>query len=293
MARDIRRCDSVDDRQNRLTSLMDCGGVRETERVQAPDAMRFDRLAATYDEIVPFFGVVGEQLVEWAGVRPGQRILDLGTGRGAVTFAICRKLGPAADVVAGDVSTEMLAHLRAARLSHVAIKYLDATAIDEPDDAFDAVFSAFVLHFLAARAEALREVARVLRPGGMFAMSVPGSEHPDPWWRTYALIVDEYRRRTQLPPRETVPMEGWADLASAAGLRVIERTTMEFSLPLESPEQHWQWLLQHSHRGLYDALDEPERRELHERVLQSLGDEHPSRGMSLITDADFYKMVAA
>lgn len=272
---------------------MACHGVRETERVQPPDAVRFDRLAATYDQTVPFFGVVGERLVEWAGVSPGQRILDLGAGRGAVTLAICRRLGPDADVVAGDVSTEMLAHLRAARLSNVAVKYLDATAIDEPDDAFDEVFSAFVLHFLAARAEALGEVARVLRPGGTFAMSVPGTEHADGWWGTYAEIVDEYRRRTQLPPRETVPMERWADLASAAGLRVIERATMEISLPLESPEQHWQWLLEHSHRGLCDALDEPGRRELHERVLQSLGDEHPSGGMALITDADFYKMVPA
>lgn len=259
----------------------------------APDAERFDRLAPTYDQTVPFFAAAGRRLVEWAGVSPHQRILDLGAGRGAVTFAICRSLGTAADVVAGDVSTEMLAHLRAARLSHVAVKYLDATAIDEPDDAFDAVFSAFVLHFLAARAKALGEVARVLRPGGTFAMSIPGSERVDGWWGEYAQIVDEYRRRAQLPLRETVPVEGWADLASAAGLQVIERTTVEIALPLESPEQHWQWLLAHSHRGVYDALDEPGRKELHERVLHSLSDEHPSGGMSLITDADFYKMVAA
>lgn len=259
----------------------------------APDAERFDRLAATYDQTVPFFGAVGERLVDWVGVRPGQRILDLGAGRGAVTRAVCRRLGPGADVVAGDVSTEMLAHLRAARLSHVVVKYLDATAIDEPADAFDAVFSAFVLHFLAARAEALGEIARVLRPGGTFGMSVPGPKRADGWWEEYAEIVDEYRRRAQLPPRDTVPVERWVDLASAAGLRVVERATVEVSLPLESSEQHWQWLLAHSHRGLYDALDEPAREEFHERVLQSLGDVHPSGGTSLITDADFYKMVPA
>jgi ubiquinone/menaquinone biosynthesis C-methylase UbiE len=51
---------------------------------------------------------------------------------------------------------------------------LDATAIDELDGSFDAVFSAFVLHFLAGRVQALAEVARVLRPGGTFEMSVPG-----------------------------------------------------------------------------------------------------------------------
>jgi SAM-dependent methyltransferase len=259
----------------------------------APDAERFDRLAATYDQIVPFFGAVGERLVEWAGVSPGQRVLDLGAGRGAVTRAICRRLGPAADVVAGDVSTEMLARLRAARLSQVTVKYLDATAIDEPDDSFDSVFCAFVLHFLAARSEALGEVARVLRASGTFAMSVPVLEHTEGWWVAYARIVDEYRRRAQLPPRETGLSEGWADLAPAAGLRAVERAAVEIVLPLESPEQHWQWLLAHSHRGLYEALDEPEREGFHERVLHSLDDEHPSGGTSLIVDADFYKMVAA
>ncbi len=259
----------------------------------APDAERFDRLAVTYDQTVPFFAAAGSRLVEWAGVRPGQRVLDLGTGRGAVTLAICRRLGADADVVAGDVSTEMLAQLRAARLSHVDVKYLDATAIDEPDDAFDVVFSAFVLHFLAARAEVLGEVARVLRTGGIFAMSVPALERPDGWWATYMDIVGEFRRRTEIPAREPVPAERWEDLASAAGLRVTERETVEISLPLESPEQHWQWLLTHAHRGLYDALDEPGRRCFHDRVLQSLVDEHPSGGMSLIVDADFYKMSTA
>jgi ubiquinone/menaquinone biosynthesis C-methylase UbiE len=263
-----------------------------SESVQAPDATRFDRLAATYDQIVPFFGAVGEQLVEWVGVRPGQRILDLGAGRGAITLAVCRRLGPATDVVAGDVSTEMLAHLRAVRLSHVHVRFLDATAIDEPDDAFDTIFSAFVLHFLAARARALGEVARVLRAGGTFAMSVPGPERSEGWRCLYLQIVDEYRRRAQLPPRETVPVERWADLASAAGLRVAERVTVQIALPLESLDQHWRWLTAHSHRGLYDALDEPGRREFQERVLQSFGDEHPSGGMSLITDVDFYKMQA-
>lgn len=259
----------------------------------APDAERFDRLAPSYDQTVPFFAAAGGRLVEWAGVSPGQRVLDLGAGRGAVTLAICRSLGNAADVVAGDVSTEMLAHLRAAQLSHVTVKYLDATAIDEPDDAFDAVFSAFVLHFLAARAKALREVARVLRLGGTFAMSIPRTDRVDGWWAQYAQMVDEFRARTQLPPRDAVPVEGWVDLASAAGLRVVDRTTVEIELPVESPEQHWQWLLAHSLRGLYDALDEPGRRELRERVLHGLSDKHPSRGMTLISDAEFYKMVAA
>jgi hypothetical protein len=112
-----------------------------------------------------------------------------------------------------------------------------------------------------------------------------GPERVGGWWGAYAQIVDEYRRRIHLPLRETVPVEGWADLASDAGLRLIERTTVEIELPLESPEQHWQWLLAHSLRGLYDAVDEPGRGELHERALRPVSDDHPPGGASLVTDA--------
>lgn len=102
-----------------------------------------------------FFALAGWHLPEWVGLSLGQRIviLDLGAGWGAVSLAICRRIRSAADVVPGDVSTEMLTYLRAARLGHVTAKYLDATAIEAGDDTFDVVFSAFVLHLLPARAK--------------------------------------------------------------------------------------------------------------------------------------------
>ncbi len=101
-------------------------------------------------------------------------MLDLGSGRGAVTIALAESSGIEVEIVAGDVSEEMLSRLRAVGLPRVDVKYIDATTIDEPDSSFDVVICAFVLHFLAGRAQALAEVARVLRPGGVLAMSVPG-----------------------------------------------------------------------------------------------------------------------
>jgi len=63
----------------------------------APDAERFDALAPIYDQVVPFFGLLGERLVHWAAPTPGQRVLDLGAGRGAVSSALSGWMGPAAD----------------------------------------------------------------------------------------------------------------------------------------------------------------------------------------------------
>ncbi len=167
----------------------------------APDAERFDRLAPTYDQAVPFFGETARRLVEWAGVTSGQRVLDLGSGRGAVSIALAEASGIDVEIVAGDVSEQMLSRLRALGLPRVDVKYMDATAIDEPDSSFDLVFCAFVLHFLAGRAQALAEVARVLRAGGALAMSVPGPGMQEGWWAKYNSVVDHFRSMANLGDR--------------------------------------------------------------------------------------------
>ena len=256
----------------------------------APDAERFDRLAPIYDQAVPFFAETARRLVEWAGVTPGQRVLDLGSGRGAVSIALVEASGIEVEIVAGDVSEQMLSRLRALRLPRVDVKYIDATAIDEPDNSFDLVFCAFVLHFLAGRAQALSEVARVLRAGGVLAMSVPGPGMQEGWWAKYNSVVDQFRSMANLGDRAVVPGGSWDELAAAAGLRVVQRETVPISLPLTGPGQHWEWLLAHSHRSLYDALDEAGRENFSETVLRSLHEEHPSAGYDLLAEADFYRM---
>lgn len=256
----------------------------------APDAERFDRLAPTYDQAVPFFAETARRLVEWAGVTPGQRVLDLGCGRGAVSIALAEASGIDVEIVAGDVSEQMLSRLRALRLPRVDVKYMDATAVDEPDSSFDLVFCAFVLHFLAGRAQALAEVARVLRAGGVLAMSVPGPGMQEGWWASYNSVVDHFRSLANLGDRAVVPGGSWDELAAAAGLRVVQRETVPISLPLTGPGQHWEWLLVHSHRSLYDALDDAGRENFRETVLRLLDEEHPSAGYDLLAEADFYRM---
>lgn len=259
---------------------------------RAPDADRFDRLAETYDQAIPFFATLGKRLVKWAGPRPGQRILDLGAGRGAVTIAVSQTLGSACDLVAGDVSEQMLGRLRSMNLPGVEVKYLDATALVEADSSFDLVFSAFVLHFLSARAAALAEIARVLRPDGRFAMSVPGPSNDNGWWAAYEQLADEFRQRAGLEVG-AAPEVKWEELANAAGLRIIDRSKVEVALPIDGPEAHWQWLQSHTQGALYAALDEDSRAEFRARVMESLDQQHPARGYQLIQGAEFYMAVRA
>jgi demethylmenaquinone methyltransferase/2-methoxy-6-polyprenyl-1,4-benzoquinol methylase len=139
----------------------------ETGRL-APDAVRdmFDRIAPVYDFMNHAMSlgldVRWRRMTARAVVRPGDRVLDACCGTGDLAVA-GREAG--GDVTGLDFSERMLA--RARRKSH-AIEWVrgDATALPFPDDAFDAVTVGFGVRNLDDLESGLRELARVLRPGG-------------------------------------------------------------------------------------------------------------------------------
>jgi len=73
----------------------------------------FDDLASDYDQHVPFFGTFGRSLVTWCGLRPGQRVLDIAAGRGAITGPAALAVGPRGAVLAIDNAPRMLRALAA------------------------------------------------------------------------------------------------------------------------------------------------------------------------------------
>lgn len=244
----------------------------------------FDRVAADYDRSVPFFTTFGRRLVGWAAPEPGARVLDLGAGRGAVTAAL---MAAGCSVVAGDVSSVMLDALRDA-LPGVDTRVLDARRLDLPDASMDVVLSGFLVHIVAAD-EVFAEVARVLRPGGVFAFSVPGPSADGGWWAAYGRIVDEFTRRVRdVASSEPVP---WERRADRAGLRHAGRAATEVSFPVDGPEAYWSWLMSHGNRWLYDALPPADREVFRERVLHSLRADHPTGGTNLIAGAEFHRVV--
>jgi ubiquinone/menaquinone biosynthesis C-methylase UbiE len=130
-------------------------------------------------------GRVHRQLLDRAELRPGQRVLEIGCGTGNLLTALGRR-GPAVDTVGLDPDPAALrrARRKAAR-SNLPISYEQgfAGALPFPDDSFDRVLSAFMLHHLDEdeRLRALREVRRALRPGGqLHVVDVDGTPSGQP-----------------------------------------------------------------------------------------------------------------
>jgi arsenite methyltransferase len=127
-----------------------------------------DRLPA---EAVNSFAGVGYHL-GLAGLLPGERVLDLGSGSGMDVFAAAAKVGPDGSVTGVDITPEQLAKAeRLRRDEHVTFRHarIEETLLDEAS--FDVVISNGVVNLSADKPAVFAEAARVLRPGGRLALA--------------------------------------------------------------------------------------------------------------------------
>jgi SAM-dependent methyltransferase len=151
-----------------------------------------DEAAEVYDRFfVPaLFGQWPERLLDAGGVRPGHRVLDIGCGTGAVARAAAERVGPSGAVVGVDRNAGMLA---VARRAPEAVTWQLAVAerLPLPDASFDRVVCAFALMFLDDAPAALREMARVLAPGGTVVLATWAAVGESPG---YAAMVELLRR---------------------------------------------------------------------------------------------------
>src|SRR5881397_3420317 len=144
-----------------------------------------------------------------ADLRPGERVLDLGSGAGLDVLLSARRVGPDGHAYGVDMTDEMLAVARSnqAKAAVANATFLKGAieAIPLPDAAVDVVISNCVINLAADKAVVLREAYRVLRPGGRFAVAdmVALAELPaevkrslDEWAGCVAgtIPIDEYAR---------------------------------------------------------------------------------------------------
>jgi ubiquinone/menaquinone biosynthesis C-methylase UbiE len=156
-----------------------------------PDWRSYDRIAERYAEIqAPRTVLVAADLVELAAVRPGQRVLDVGTGTGVTARAATAAVGPEGLAVGVDPSVPML---RLALREGGGGRYTAAEAIDLPfaDRTFDVVVSSFAITHFQKYDTALFDMIRVLRSGGRFGVATWGPSH-DEFSRAWDEVAESF-----------------------------------------------------------------------------------------------------
>jgi len=136
----------------------------------------FTSVAAKYDLMNDLMSLGVHRIwkrwfVETSGVRNGDRVLDLAGGTGDIAALLLARVGSSGSVVLGDINAAMLRAGRDRLLDRGLVRNLEyaqlnAEALPFPDAAFDAVTIAFGLRNVTDKALALREMQRVLKPGG-------------------------------------------------------------------------------------------------------------------------------
>jgi O-methyltransferase/aklanonic acid methyltransferase len=161
----------------------------------APAPSDPNEVSALYDRVAPHYGLVGpdvfgrlgRRLVEAAGVGEGDRVLDVGTGRGACLIPSAEAIGERGRVVGVDLSAAMVretvARVSRYGLRNAEVLRMDAGRLAFADSAFDRVLCAFAIFLFSSPEAALAEWRRVLRPGGRIGVSIAG--RGDERWRWY------------------------------------------------------------------------------------------------------------
>lgn len=148
--------------------------VDELEQVRADQTAIWDAVSdgwlAWSDEFEGAAGAVSAELVRLAGVRPGQSVLDYGTGLGEPALTAAHVVGENGEVVGVDLSPRMVAR---ARERAPGVRFLVGGTEVVPGG-HDVVLSRWVLPLAADRAGLLRDLRAALRPGGVLAAAVWG-----------------------------------------------------------------------------------------------------------------------
>lgn len=223
---------------------------------------------------------ISEALIAAASINAGQRVLDLASGTGEPALTIARAVGGTGRVVGTDVSEGMLEVARefARRdgIENVEFVYADAESLPFEDGSFDVVTARMGVMFFIDVAQSLREVRRVLRPGGMAAFSAWG-----PWVDSsmFHAFLEPFARRASPPdppPGAPHPLRfavvGTLSAAlREAGFSDVEEETRVFPAPWKGPpEEHWSAFCDLVSPPYVDDMPEPHKSQATAEAMETL-----------------------
>ncbi|QWG19069.1 class I SAM-dependent methyltransferase [Bradyrhizobium sediminis] len=193
--------------------------------------------------IRPWLLEATQAMLGMAGVKPGCRVLDVAAGAGDQTLDVAARVGPQGHVLATDLSPDILQfaaqQAAAAGYRNVETRVSDGEDLQIEDVQFDAVVCRLGLMLFGDPLQGLREMARVLKPGGGVCTIVFGAPQANPCVTTLMSVA---LRHAGLPPRDPFQPGGLLSLGKSglidelfreAGFREIATTRLAapFRLP--------------------------------------------------------------
>lgn len=234
--------------------MSDDTGARIDRKAQT--RATFDRIAPDYDAAGPgCFAHFGRRLIDETGIEPGQRVLDIATGRGAVLLPAAERVGATGTAIGIDLSEGMVRAAQGEAASHglrAEVRVMDAEHLAFPDASFDRVLCGFGLMFFPDLPQALAECRRVLRPGGRLGVSTWRVTQANDLETVLARLGFAAPLNVPLPLRDPAEVNDVLVAAGFAGVRVREDVA---TFRYASVAQYWQNARGTGMRRWLDVLD--------------------------------------
>jgi ubiquinone/menaquinone biosynthesis C-methylase UbiE len=247
----------------------------------ASDAKR--RMAALYSRVAPsyaehgppHFAYAGRRLVEVTRVSPGDRVLDIGTGRGAVLLPAAERVGPTGQALGIDLADGMLEQtaktLAERHLDWAQVRHMDADHLDLPDESFTSVLCSFAVFFFANVPNVVASIRRVLMPGGSVGFAF--ERDVDARWTWYEDLLRDRGALSQLAPMpgsgSAIRKRGALEAClESAGFHQANELVEEVDLTFSDAETWWASLWTHGSRRALEALPPDQLDDIKEICLE-------------------------
>lgn len=242
------------------------------------------------DTIRTMFAPVTRALIEQAGIREGQSVLDVAGGAGEPSLTIARAVGPTGSVMCTDAVAEMVEaaedEAKRQNLTNVRFRQCLADALPFADNSFDVVVSRLGAMFFPDPLAAVREMLRVTKPGGVLAFVVWHESRLNPFCYLVSDVMDQH---VSAPADPAAPNafrfaeEGkLAQVLVEAGAVDVSEAEIDFDIeaPISAPE-FWAMRSQTSDtlREKLKRLPAAEQTQIADEVQQAIAAYFPGNQM--------------
>jgi ubiquinone/menaquinone biosynthesis C-methylase UbiE len=216
-------------------------------QAKAKAAATYDAAADHFDDApLAFWDRIGKRTVERLALTPGAKVLDVGCGTGASALPAAQTVGLNGRVIGIDLSARLLERARAkaaARgLTNIEFRIGDMTASAYPNENFGAVVSVFSIFFVPDMEGLVRELWRMVRPGGKLAVTTWGPRIFEPAYSRWQAAVRQERPDLYSafnPWDRITDVESVRRLLQDGGVTDCEVVAEDGFQPLRSPEDWW------------------------------------------------------
>ncbi|MEK7223608.1 MAG: class I SAM-dependent methyltransferase [Pseudomonadota bacterium] len=235
----------------------------------------WDKIAEKFDVWLPHIAPVGEELLAALEAKPGDRIIDLASGTGEPALTLARRLKGHASILGIDAADGMVRVAQdkviKERLPGISFQCMPAEQLAFNDNSFDRALCRFGVMLFTDPLQGLKEMRRVLKPGGRFALAVWSTPETMPTLHWSYQVFKERLPEDQHPPLAKVTSLGapglLEDLLNTAGFSSFSVVRKTFDYQFKSFDDYWDTVeASDILKQQYDALPQNERNKIRDEV---------------------------